>query len=130
MDQVVLVGPSIEEGRRLLAEADKLELQVEAAFWWFRNDTWKLVLATPLGNTEGSFLLYDRLLRAIEASPDIPNYLFERISLVSPSAGIVTAFELGRNISFNRLIVEEAVGSVYVPGAYFYRFEPKPNRGS
>ncbi len=126
MDQTALVGPDVSAGNRLVEALDS-NLQVEAAFWWMEDDTWKLFLVTPLVHEQGSRFVYSRVLDIIESGADLPRDLFDRIRVFSPSAGVVTVLDLGGKgqIPLGRLILNESINSVYVAGAYFYKFEPK-----
>ncbi|MBI3680774.1 MAG: hypothetical protein HY235_10285 [Acidobacteria bacterium] len=127
MDQIILVVDSdILAGRRLV-EALESDLQIEAAFWWLEDNRWKLILATPRVHEQGPRLVYSDILDVIESTTDLPRNLFERIEAVSPSAGVVTMFDLGadRTLPLGRFVVSESIRSVYVEGAYFYKFQPR-----
>jgi hypothetical protein len=102
-------------------------LQVEAAFWWMDDDTWKLFLVTPLVHEEGPRFVYSRVLDVIESrTTGLPPDFFDRISVFSPSAGVVTMLDLaGKTPPLDRLILNESINGVYVAGAYFYKFQPK-----
>ena len=124
MDQSTLVGPALEEGKQLVEAADRFGLQIEAAFWWLENDNWKLLLATPLVSTEGPRSVYLKLSKAVRES-GLSRDLFERTSVLSPSSGVVTILDISaQRIPYDRLVLRESVGGVYVEGAYFYRFAP------
>jgi hypothetical protein len=126
MDQIALVGPDVSAGKRLV-EALESNLQVEAAFWWMDDDTWKLYLVTPLVHDQGPRFVFSRVLDVIESTADLDPDLFDRIAVFSPSAGVVTMLSLGgeEHIPKGRLVLNESVNSVYVAGAYFYKFQPK-----
>jgi hypothetical protein len=126
MDQTALVSPDVSAGRRLVDALDS-NLQVEAAFWWMDDDTWKLFLVTPLVHEEGPRFVYSRVLDVIESTAGLPPDLFDRIAVFSPSAGVVTMLSLGgeEHIPKGRLILNESINGVYVAGAYFYKFQPK-----
>ncbi len=127
MDQTILVTPDIAAGRGLLKAVDTSGLQIEAAFWWLEDDEWRLVLATPLVHQIGPLATYSRIWQAIEANAELPRELFDKIQVVTPSAGVMTALDIGSEgrLPLNRFVQQEHVNSVYVAGAYFYRFEPK-----
>src|SRR5258707_10074759 len=93
MDQTALVGPDVSAGRRLV-EAMVNDLRIEAAFWWLEDDTWKLLLVTPLVDEQGSRFVYSCVLDFIESS-DLPPDLFYTVKVSSPSAGVVTVLDLG-----------------------------------
>jgi hypothetical protein len=124
MDQTALVGPDVSAGKRLVDALDS-SLQVEAVFWWLENDSWKLLLVTPLVHEQGPRVVYSRLLDIIESKADLPLDLFDRVAVFSPNSGMITAFEGEGQIPLGRLILNESIKSVYVAGAYFYKFQPK-----
>jgi hypothetical protein len=126
MDQIALVGPDIAAGKELI-EAPGATLQVEAAFWWMEDNEWNLVIATPLVHERGP-LFVDSLVRdVIESSAEVPRELFDRVQVVSTSSGVITVLDLGGadKIPLDRLILNQSINSVYIAGAYFYRFQPK-----
>jgi hypothetical protein len=127
MDQTALVGLYIPAGRRLLEALDGIELRIEAAFWWLEEDSWKLILASPRVHEEGPRIVYSRILDVIESNAELPRDLFEKIQVVSPSAGVVTVFDIGAGaqLPLGRLVLNESIQGVYVEGAYFYKFQPK-----
>lgn len=65
-----LVTGFIPAGERLLAELDRQGFPVEAMFWInLPEDTWKLIIASPIVAREGSLAAYRRLnelLRSME----------------------------------------------------------------
>jgi hypothetical protein len=126
MDQTSLVGPEIAAGKDLV-EALGAALQVEAAFWWMEDNEWRLFLATPLVHERGP-LFVDSLVRdIIESRTEVPRELFDRVEVVSPSSGVITVLYLGGadKIPLGRLILSQSINSVYIAGAYFYKFQPK-----
>jgi hypothetical protein len=124
VDQTALVGPDVSAGRRLV-DALGSNLQVEAAFWWMEDDTWSLVLATPLVHEQGPLSVYSRIRDVIESTAALSRDLFDRVSVVSTRSGMITAFDGDGQIPMGRLILNESIKSVYVAGAYFYKFQPK-----
>ena len=50
MDNATLVKPDIEAGRQLLQGLDEANFDVQAAFWFYREESeeWRLYIATPL----------------------------------------------------------------------------------
>jgi hypothetical protein len=107
-------------------EALDSNLKVEAAFWWMDDDTWRLVLVTPLVPEQGPLSVYSRVRDVIEAAANVPRELFHRVEVVSPSAGVVTMLDLaGKTPPLDRLILDESINGVYVAGAYFYKFQPR-----
>jgi hypothetical protein len=100
-------------------------LQIEAAFWLMEDDTWKLLVITPLVHEQGKRFVYSRILDVIESTVDLPSDLFDRIALFSPNSRMVTAFSGEGQIRLGRLILNESIKGAYIAGAYFYKFQPK-----
>ena len=126
MDQTALVDPDVDGGKTLFKELES-SLRIEAAFWWKEDDNWKLILATPLVYEQGPISVYSRIREIIVSEKPVDRKLFEKIRVVSPSAGVVTllAFAGEGPLPRGRLIQSESVRGIYVEGAYFYKFEPK-----
>jgi hypothetical protein len=124
VDQTALVGPDVSAGRRLV-DALGSNLQIEAAFWWMEDDTWSLVLATPLVHEQGPLSVYSRIRDTIESTGGLPSDLWDRIAVFSSSSGMITAFDGEGQIPLGRLILNESIKGAYVAGAYFYKFQPK-----
>jgi len=125
MDQTALVGPDVSAGKRLF-EALDAKLQVKAAFWLMEDDTWRLLLVTPLVHDQGPRFVYSLVLDVIESTTGLPHDLFDRVAVFSPSSRMITAFSGDGQIPLDRLILNESVKGAYVAGAYFYKFQPKP----
>jgi hypothetical protein len=53
------------------------------------------------------------------------SWMWDRMEVVSPSSGMITAFSGDGQIPLDRLILNESVKGAYVAGAYFYEFQPK-----
>jgi hypothetical protein len=124
VDQTALVGPDVSAGRRLV-DALGSNLQVEAAFWWMEEDTWSLVLATPLVHEQGPLSGYSRIRDVIESTAALSRDLFDRVNVVSTRSGMIAAFDGEGQIPLSRLILHESIKNVYVAGVYFYKFQPE-----
>jgi hypothetical protein len=126
MDQTALVGPDVAAGKELI-EALGTTLQVEAAFWWMEDSEWRLVLATPLVHERGPLFVDSRVRDVIESTAKVSRELFDRVQVVSPNSGVIPVLDLGgvEKIPLGRLILKESINSVYIAGAYFYKFQPK-----
>jgi len=124
VDQTALVGLDVSAGSRLV-DALGGNLQVEAAFWWLEDDAWSLVLATPLVHERGPIFVDSRVRDVIESTVALSRDLFDRVNVVSTRSGMITAFDGDGQIPLGRLILNESIKSVYIAGAYFYKFQPK-----
>ena len=126
MDQSALVGPDITAGKELI-EALGSTLQIEAAFWWMEDSEWRLVLATPLVHERGPLFVDSRVRDVVESTAEVSRELFDRVEVVSPNSGVIPVLDLGgvEKIPLDRLILNQSINSVYIAGAYFYKFQPK-----
>lgn len=121
----------LEAGRSFVRKLRGSDFRLEAAFWNLDELTgeWRLVMATPLVHKEGRLVAYDKLRRlgsVLGFEQDLSR-LIRDIDLVSPSEGVITAFDIGSEgrIPVDRWILKEFVGGVWVAGAYVYLFEPR-----
>jgi hypothetical protein len=89
------------------------------------DDSWRLVLVTPLVHEQGPLSVYSSVRDFIESTSERSRDLWEKIEVVSPTSGMINAFDGNGQISLDRLILNESVKGVYVAGAYFYKFQPK-----
>jgi len=124
VDQTALVSPDVSAGRRLVDALDS-SLHVEAAFWWMEDGTWRLFLVTPLVHEQGPLSVYSRIRDIIASTRELPSDLWDSIAVVSPRSGMITAFDGEGRIPLGRIILNESIKSVYITGAYFYKFQPK-----
>jgi hypothetical protein len=121
LDQVLLVGPDIPAGRRLLEALDSKGLQIEAAFWWL-DGSWWLVFGTRRVREQGPRKTYAEIRDVIQSSADYPPDFFQRIQVYSPSED--TASD-DQPVPLERFVIGESVRSGYAEGAYFYRYQFK-----
>jgi hypothetical protein len=89
MYKTILVAADIEEGRRILRELEKLQLQITAAFWLHEDEEdWKLVVVSPDVEEKGPNKLYTMiasLLKNLSSESQKPlEFPLDRIRLASP----------------------------------------------
>ncbi len=67
-----LVGRDLSDGERLLAELDREDFPVIAAFWRYptADSDWRLVIASPLVDEAGALPVYQRLQAALDRLPE------------------------------------------------------------
>ncbi len=107
-------------GERLMRLLDSTDLRIEACFWWFEDDRWKLVLASPLVDEVGPRMLLSKVRDCIESDPEIPRQLFRSLYVVSPGDSIITLLDLAADpIPFQRFVLQESINRALVQGAYF-----------
>lgn len=63
-----LVGPDVEGSEELLAELDREQLPIVAAFWYFASSStgWRLVVASPVVDHDGALPVYQRVQAALD----------------------------------------------------------------
>jgi hypothetical protein len=88
MYKTILVATDIEDGRSILKELEKRQLQITAAFWFHYEDDWKLVVVSPDVSEKGPRSLYtmiSKLLHGLAKDPQKSlQFPLDRIMLVSP----------------------------------------------
>ncbi len=69
----LLVGPDLSGGERLLTELDREHLPIITAFWLYptSESDWRLMISSPLVDTEGSLPVYQRIQAVLQRLPEI-----------------------------------------------------------
>jgi hypothetical protein len=124
MASALLVDEQIEAGKALLGALDRSEARVTTAFWLYESDSgsWKLVLAMPIIDTEGTQAAY----RAINtALTEVQSKLLLRdIEVTSPKdervVAIRRAYRTGPVIGSIRL-TNNIVNGTLIEDALVYR---------
>lgn len=127
MDKTELVERNIEDGKRLIAELDKNQFPVIAAFWLFDEDstTWTLHIATPLfengtqeAYSELSKIMFDMkpilsfwLGNVALRRPNDPFIERLRVFVATPEAPHIGSIEVRKT----------AIGDTFIDRAFIYR---------
>ncbi len=128
MDNATLVKPDIEAGRQLLQGLDEAKFDVQAAFWFYREESeeWRLYIATPLVAQLGPREAYSRVLDVLKKK-QIQGIDLSRVSVIDVTDGLVTLLRYAvttgpgiSNIDFNG----NSVNGVYIRAAHIYRVCP------
>lgn len=82
-----------EAGWTLLEAADAANLEITAAFWLFlpEEEAWRLILASPATQTEGTINVAHRIRKFLDAMPESKRegLSLSDIAIVSPSLQVV-----------------------------------------
>ncbi len=120
-DQMLLAGES------LIKRLDETDAKVQAAFWLLdaEDKTWKLIIVSPLVETEGPRNYYKRINDINEsAKPDEEVIALHDISVSNTENRIVKAIKrsvLGDAILENNRLGRNTLGGVYIEDMYLYR---------
>ena len=101
-------------------------LRAEVVAWWYdlNREEWEYVVATPVVHEQGRI----PAARAIrEAAGDDLAYLLEYLHTMSPSESRITVLDIAAQgkVPIGKLLIGRAIQGMYIPGAYFYQFEPR-----
>lgn len=126
-----LTEKQIEQGKTLILELDKMQLEVKAAFWLYdpkKTPHWKLFLASssPKLDVKENVLAARKLLQetAHHQDADFPVEKLELIPLDHPFiTNIAQSFMTGPGISSIRL-ANNQFDSLYIEDLYLYRLQP------
>ena len=137
MVKTSLVESDLLAGKRLLIslanppEPKLPSFPVKAAFWLYypESEEWRLVIATPLVDEQGSLKTYSQLqpfLFSIQPS----DLSLQNIAVRSPNDPLVRAFRRALRMAPGSLDLRFPKGTVegrtYIEGAYVYRVPPQP----
>ena len=136
MVKTSLVEADLLAGKRLLVALHNPQpnwpaFRVKAAFWLYytESEEWRLVIATPLVDEQGSLKTYSQLQPVLFSIQPADLYL-QNIAVMSPSDPLVKAFRRAlrmapgsSDLRFPKGTVE---GRTYIEGAYVYKLPPQP----
>jgi hypothetical protein len=125
MDKTVLVGYSIEEGKKLLRELDQSNLEVTSAFWYYvsESEQYRLVIVTPFFEKHGPRKTYEKVQKVLRSDENLDLTLSD-IYLMGPddplNKGLRALLNSGSELSGER-ITQSVVDGIYIDDAYLYR---------
>ena len=124
MDTKILVDKNINEGKELLRNLDSHKFPVNAALWFFdqNSDSWKYIISSSKVDEEGPLKVYQDIQNYLKKTSDIS---LKDISLVSPTNNLIMvlrkAINTGkRNISGIRFS-RNTINNFFIEDAYIYR---------
>jgi hypothetical protein len=84
MDQAVLVNDLSAAGRAVVPLLEQAGVPITAAFWYRDEDATeqRLVVASPLVDTQGALEFYKRLVAIFQQRSDLASILFSRVFAV------------------------------------------------
>ena len=128
MAKNTLVEADKEAGDRITRAIDAADLDLQAALWFYSPDSngWRLLISTPLVDTEGPKKVYSKIQKTIgnilEQYQD--NISLQDISLISPSHNLIatlrSAVTTGGNIG-NIRFTGNVINNVLVEDALIYK---------
>ena len=128
MAETSLVDRKIQIASSLLRELDAEGLRVPATFWYYYSepDEWKLVIASPLVDSQGPIAVYRRIGDVVRGSLKTAELSLSEISVLSPKDPFIKLFKkairTGPDISGIRFS-RNTINNTYVEDAYIYRME-------
>ena len=125
MDQKPLVDSAKSDGARLVHELHKNSFDA-AAFWFWIPDVskWRLILATPLIESEGSIKAWEKLCQSWQTIKPPLSLSLDDIWLTTPMDSLVQLLRLStktdrgvHGIDFS----DNVINGILIHGAYIYR---------
>jgi hypothetical protein len=120
----------IKAGAKLIERLDLEKSQVKSAFWLYISDEkiWKLIIASPLVDSEGPRKFYKRIVAANEsAEKDEDVISLNDIGVTNTSNQIVQILKIavgtGAGISGIRFS-RNTINGVFIEDCYIYRSNP------
>jgi hypothetical protein len=91
MAKETLVEEYITDGVNLINELETGNIQVQAALWFYLTEPeeWRLLIATPIFDEEGSTNTYRRLFDLIRDKNITISFPLSRITVISPNDPMV-----------------------------------------
>lgn len=128
MDKYSLVEKDIEDSRKLINALDKSGIYVEAALWYYNEESeiWRLLIATPKYNEIGIRELYVKirqLIDEIEQQDESFGIALTNTSAISPEDDIIKSIRTintDRNMKGKRFR-HAVIDQIYVDDVYILR---------
>ncbi len=123
-----LVENEIEVGGKLVWKLDEACIPVRAALWHYLSepDEWRLVIASPLVDSEGPKAVYARIYEAVRGLFKCGGISLNDTSVVSLNHSLIKllrgAIGTGPGVAGTRFS-RNTINNVYVADAYIYRLE-------
>jgi hypothetical protein len=124
MAEAILVGPSIEEGRRFIELLENAEIPITAALWQWNgflgSDFWELDLASPLVEKLGLRETYLRVFEILRSSDPPVQIDTWSINLFRPNASFVKSLRRSFKGQKDRTVRESFVDDHVIEHGYLY----------
>jgi hypothetical protein len=124
MDQELLVGDQIEDGRKLITQLTRSGFEVTVAFWVETREEglWHLYIASPSVSPETVGAAYGNLYLSLNQMPDVSIDLSDvkLIAASNPTAILAAALRDRQRTALPIRIRTERLGDLLVQEAYIY----------
>lgn len=129
MATATLLSHEIAEGQRLIDALNAANLSVDSALWIYapEPETWRLTLATPLHDREGSLKTYGEILSVFrQVKPEL-KIDWTALVAVSPKHDLIEGLRQEQqkwnlNLSGTRL-TNNRVNQTWIEDAYIYQIK-------
>lgn len=125
MASETLVSHEIQQGQAVLDAIDRAGLHVRTAFWLYADESWRLVLATPLVDDEGPLPAYRRIQQALAKFGTADVVPLNRIQVISVRDPLIRAVKqvvhVPRTSRSPTRYTRNVVNGILVEDAYIYR---------
>ena len=122
-----LTEAMIRAGAELTRKLDEQGWPVVASLWWYRSEPnrWRLVLASPLVVSEGSWKSYEIVQAALAATPAVEGVLaLSDVSVTEPTDPLIALLRAAarteamvEGLRFTRTVINGR----FIDDAYIYR---------
>ena len=135
MDQTILVIPNVTlfplpavDGQKFVDALDLASFEFNAAFWLYESDIddWRLYVATPTVDSDGSREAYSRIHRILSELAQPIDISLSHVRVVSPSDPIVRALKSAYKVETGDATVhvrKSIFEGVVIEDALVYRIE-------
>jgi len=124
MDTKILVDKYIAEGEKLLRNLDAHHFPVNAALWFFdqNSDTWKYIISTNKFDKEGPLKAYQDIQKYIDSNNELS---LNDITVVSPTNNLVMILKKAINTGPHAIsgirFSKNTINNSFIEDAYIYR---------
>ena len=129
MATATLLSQEIAEGQRLIDALNAANLSVDSALWNYapEPETWRLTLATPLYDREGSLKTYGEILSVFrEVKPEL-KIDWTALVAVSPKHDLIEGLrqiQQDWNLDLSgRRMTNDRINQTWVEDAYIYQIK-------
>lgn len=121
MDKTTLVDKYIEDGRILICALEKEKLIVDAAMWFYseESDEWQLLIATPMVEEIGPKATYRKIQSILAGMPSLSISLMD-ISVLSPNSSLINTIRNAIGHSKDTVLKGTVLDGVLINNAYIY----------
>ncbi len=117
----------IEEGKQLLMELDKQEMQIDVAMWFYiaENNIWRFVISSSLFNNKSGQEIYADFVDKFKDTKQVNNIGLENITLVTNNNNLImlmkNAIKTDKKSISSIRFTSNTINGVLIDDAYIYR---------